>query len=729
MIIRELLTKFGISVDKAKLDKWDKNIDNSRKGLSKLDDKYQKFATHTKMKIGQGLESMVGKMNGFNARIEQSFGGVLRPMREMANQIPLVGSLLSGLTPVAIATGLAIFGIVKAIQGISAATRKFIDFESGMKSVQRVTLASADDMGKLEKAALKAGEASIFTVSQAAEAEKFLAQAGLKVDEVIGALPGTLQLAAAANIDLGRAADIATDIMSAQGIAVTGLTRINDMLVKSATLATTTVEGLGSGFATVGVEAKLAGIEIETLGAALGIQASAGQKNELGGTLFRNMINELKSKKVKKAMAKAGVNIANYLNEATGKFTNFEGLIAKLGELDEVALNTFVGGGFDQSSRGKRALLALVSSSDKFIANLAEIRASSGIAAQASEVAFQGLGGQIALFKSKMETAMISFMKDSGLAGIFEDVVAIAVQLLPPLVKGLGVLLSPLGAIVKGFTSLLRFASVIIGGVAKPIINTASKLIDIIKIFLAPLTTIIGRVLSGAEKFFGVMGDVEDGPMSGLLGLLEKWAKGWSDWAHGILKEMNPFLEVMDILLNVFLLRLPGAAEKFNAALNKLAENSLFFKVVKFLVGDIDAGDNKKEEGSAGAALGINTNKIKRIFDPENVGNTLAQMFPNAASATNSIGESLTSGLEYIGGLFSGPTGNVGGPIGAPIPAFAGMPSSTNNTTNTNSRQIHIGEIKTDVIIGGTDAEPAEIATQINDKIAAQLNDLLQEHE
>jgi len=728
-VIRELLTKFGIQVDEAKLDKWNKKINKGKQALEKLDAKYRKFAQKTKEKIGTGLGRVTDKMNAFNTRMETSFGNILGPLRSMAQQIPIIGQFLGGITPTAIAAGVAIYGVVKAVQALTTAVQKYLEFEKGMKSVQRVTLATSDNMEKLEEAALKAGEASIFTISQAAEAEKFLAQAGLEVDEVIGALPGTLQLAAAANMDLGRAADIATDIMSAQGLAVKDLTHINDVLVKSATLTTQTVAGMGSGFATVGTEAKQSGLDIAQVAASLGILAKAGLKRELGGTLFRNLLAESKRTKFKKALKDINIDLERFMNTATGEFTDFEGLVKTLSELSKEDMFAFTQDGFAQASRGKRALLALVQMSSELDENLKNIRESSGVAEQASDVAFQGLSGRMALFASKMETAMVSFVKDSGLGNILTDIVATAVNVLPPLVKGLGVLLSPLGFMVSIITKGIRIMSSVVGGALKIVANTGSKLVKIAGIFLNPFTTIIERVLNGIGRLFDAASDVDKGPMTGWLDKFEMLAESFDKWASGILRDLDPLLGVIDILLNVFWFDLPKATEALSKKLDEMANKSIIVRLIRGFLPkaepeklDVRKLSRQLPGGGGLTAGGFGGGSLDPIFK---MADTLKTAVQDTLAPIPEILDKMPEALKRIDydklveqarqPLPAIPGGSLPGvnPFGGPKPAPI----------------IQIGEIKAEVNLDGAPADtpPLEISTEIAEGTAEQLRDLIRE--
>jgi TP901 family phage tail tape measure protein len=709
--------------------KVSKSIDRT---ANKLNNKLSPAIDRARRKSRQMRKSMGSlgqRMDIFNAKMNRKFAGTLGPIRQIASQIPIIGGALGNITPIALGVTAAIFGIVKAVQGLSAATRRYLEFEAGMKSVQRITLASAKDMKILEDAALKAGEASIFTVSQAADAEKFLAQAGLEVNEVIGALPGTLQLAAAANIDLGRAADIATDIMSAQGLAVFDLTRINDTLVKGANLATTTVQGLGAGFSTLGSEAQRVNLDIETITGSLGILAKAGQKNELGGTLLRNMLADVKRSKFRKAAQKVGIDIGRFIDEGTGKFTDFTGLISSIGKLDDVALNTLMEGGFAQASRGKRALGSLVLQSDLLVENIQKIRESGGVAEQAAGVAFQGLSGKLARFKSIIDVTLVKFMKDSGLASVFEDIVEMATDILPPLIRTIGLIITPISAVLKALFVFSKAQTKVIGGVFKIAINTASAIIDIFKTFLNPFNTVIERVLGGIGKIFGAASDVKDGPMSGWLGAMQNFADGWDDWASGILKDLNPLLEVMDIMLNIFLFNLPKASEAFMKKLDKLAENSLLFKIVRFFVNSENDAADEKQSAAASKVTSSNANKA-RFFGftgQAAIGNTLDEKKEKKSVIDPNEQSGVTNFLERMFPGLHDPKGSIVPQASTPAGDIA---KAGNISNSTNSKVITIGEVKAEVIVQGS-ANSEEtglvIVEKINDAIAGQLRDVLAE--
>jgi TP901 family phage tail tape measure protein len=404
--VRELVNKITFDVNSSQLRASDRMIDQNKAKIRSLGKQWNTFRTDSINKLGKGLSGVQSRFSGLNSRLETQFAGVLKPMRALGKEIPLIGGALSSVTAGALAVAGGVAAIALAIKGLKNATEAFKEFESGMKSVQRVTLASTEDMKRLEDAALAAASSSIFTTKQAAEAEKFLAMAGLDVNEVIAALPGTLQLAAAAELDLGTAADISTNILSSNQLQVEELTHVNDVLAKTANSTNTDVRQLGEAFATLGNTGKLAGVDIEQLSSLFGILANNGIRGSLAGTLVRNALQDISAPtaKVKGELADIGINIEKFTDES-GKLTG-TGLLDFFGELGTAIDENRIKGTELANVFGERSGRAIATfaatSREELEKTFDAIANNAGTAAKASEVAFQGLTGSLAEFNSKM---------------------------------------------------------------------------------------------------------------------------------------------------------------------------------------------------------------------------------------------------------------------------------------------------------------------------------------
>lgn len=148
---------------------------------------------------------------------------------------------------------------------------------------------------QLELAARQTGATTEFTASEAASALNFLAMAGFDAEASVAALPGVVDLATAAQVDLATATDIASDTLGAFGLATKdatqlgiNLARVNDVIAKTTTTSNTTVEKLFETMRKAGPIATQAGASLETVAAMAGVMANAGIKAEVAGTAIAN---------------------------------------------------------------------------------------------------------------------------------------------------------------------------------------------------------------------------------------------------------------------------------------------------------------------------------------------------------------------------------------------------------------------------------------------------------
>jgi TP901 family phage tail tape measure protein len=193
----------------------------------------------------------------------------------------------------AIASSAQRIGAVVTGMGVAAA-RTFAKFESTMVRVGGVTRTlGTRDFALLEQAAERAGETTMFSASQSAEAMEMLGLAGLQTREIIESLPGALQLASAAQIDIATSADIAAKTMRAFGFEAEDLSHINDTLVGTFTRANTDIRQLAEGLKPVGPLAKTLNVSLEETSTVLAKLADAGFQGSEGGTALRNILARL----------------------------------------------------------------------------------------------------------------------------------------------------------------------------------------------------------------------------------------------------------------------------------------------------------------------------------------------------------------------------------------------------------------------------------------------------
>ncbi|MGH3497862.1 MAG: phage tail tape measure protein [Nocardioidaceae bacterium] len=186
------------------------------------------------------------------------------------------------------------------------------DFDAKMAQVQALTRGSSKEMAALKDAAMTAGHGIAVSATQAADAEIELTKAGISAKDIMGgALRGSLVLAAAGQIDVAKATEIAASAMSQFGLRGKEVPHIADLLAAGADKALGSVADLGVALQSAGTTAHQSGLSIEGTVGVLSEFAAAGQIGQRGGTELRQMLLKLEapSKKASDAMAQFGLNL------------------------------------------------------------------------------------------------------------------------------------------------------------------------------------------------------------------------------------------------------------------------------------------------------------------------------------------------------------------------------------------------------------------------------------
>ncbi len=97
----------------------------------------------------------------------------------------------------------------------------------------------------LTKQARELGRTTQYTASQTAEAMQFLGMAGLSTNQILAATPSVLNLAIAGNMDLGRTADITSNILTGFNMEAERTGEVADILAQASRSTNVNVEMLG----------------------------------------------------------------------------------------------------------------------------------------------------------------------------------------------------------------------------------------------------------------------------------------------------------------------------------------------------------------------------------------------------------------------------------------------------------------------------------------------------
>lgn len=320
---------------------------------------------------------------------------------------------------------------VLAAGGAAYSILKFAEFEDVMLKVKGILQASESEYEALTRVTRDLGSTTRYTATEAAQGLEFLALAGFTATESMEAIPEVLNLAQAAAIDLGSAADIVTNIMAGYGVEVEGLAQANDVLTATFTNSNTNLEQLGAAFKFVGPVAKSLGLDLEETASILGILGNAGYQAEMGGTALRNILLALVAPagNMGKLMKELGVNTSdlgvdlsdskNALKSLGVEVKDSEGNLKPFVEImdqmkagldkipesaDRTAILIEIFG-----KRGGPQMAALLEQGSGSVAALeAKIRSLGGVTQKIAEEMESGMGGALRAMKSAFDEIAIS---------------------------------------------------------------------------------------------------------------------------------------------------------------------------------------------------------------------------------------------------------------------------------------------------------------------------------
>jgi len=291
-----------------------------------------------------------------------------------------VTKLTKGLAMVGFAAAaIGAYAFAKALKSIITT---FANFEHAMQEVRSILLDISDEAFQpmIDKA-MELGATTVFTATEAAQAMSFLSRAGFDASETLATVGGTLDLAAAGNMELAEAANITSQVLRGMGLEVSETSRVADVLALTSAKTNTTVSQLGSAFGYVGPVASALGITLEETAAMLGQLSNAGIQADRAGTGLKNIFAEL-----------AAEIDANGIS-ALKKFTEGGIGVAEAFEIFQ--------------KRGGPAILALEKMSDKTAQLTEDLNDAEGIAKEMARIRMESLVGQMELLRSKVETLKI----------------------------------------------------------------------------------------------------------------------------------------------------------------------------------------------------------------------------------------------------------------------------------------------------------------------------------
>ncbi|QSN27817.1 phage tail tape measure protein [Mycobacteroides abscessus subsp. abscessus] len=301
-----------------------------------------------------------------------------------------------------------------ATSGVSAVVTKGLDFEKTMNTLSGVTGASADVMQRFRDTAKALGNdmtLSNTSAADAAQAMTELAKAGFSVDESITAAKGTLQLAAAAQVSAGQAAEIQANALQAFGLKADYASKAADVLSNAANASSAEITDVAFALQAGGSVARQTGVSLEDTAASIALLANNGIKGSDAGTLLKSALLKLSAPSDQASGALQELGVSAF--DAQGNFVGMEALFGQLQAASKrmtpemYAMNTSVAFGSDA------ARLAGVAAKDgaEGFDKMRDAMNQEGSAAKLAAAQNQGLPGVIERLKNAAETLAITLFE------------------------------------------------------------------------------------------------------------------------------------------------------------------------------------------------------------------------------------------------------------------------------------------------------------------------------
>lgn len=270
-------------------------------------------------------------MAGFNIRATLGLNttGFNRGLRRSKKQLTTFQSALKGTSNMVkgMLSAFAVGAILTQLRSLVTTTS---DFADAMARVKVISQANAKQFAMMEKEARRLGATTRFSAVEAAQGFQFLTMAGLSSEQAMEALGSTLDLAGAAMVDVGYAADVTTNLISGFGLQVSDTKKVVDLLAHTTRSSNTNLEELYDGMKEAAPMATQLGISIDEVATSMALFANSGIKGQRAGVAFSGVMARLlrQPKEVADSLQDLGVEI----NEATIRNEGFLNTMIKLNQ-------------------------------------------------------------------------------------------------------------------------------------------------------------------------------------------------------------------------------------------------------------------------------------------------------------------------------------------------------------------------------------------------------------
>lgn len=283
-------------------------------------------------------------------------------------------------------------------------------YQDSVNTFQAVTRASTSQMARMSATARLLGQDMTLPATSAADAASAmteLAKGGLSVDSSMKAAKGTLQLAAAAQIDAAKAATIQVNTLNQFGLAAGKASHVADLLANTANASSGEITDMSAALNYFGPVARAFGVTVDSASAAIGVLGNAGIMGSMAGTSLRSsLVNLAKPTK----LMQSGIKELNLqLFDQKGHFLGLRAMTDQLWQaqkrMNPKEFNAALSKTFGKQNLA--AIAALAQAGPRAYDKMAYAVGRVGGAADVAQAKTKGLKGAVEGLKSQLETVAI----------------------------------------------------------------------------------------------------------------------------------------------------------------------------------------------------------------------------------------------------------------------------------------------------------------------------------
>lgn len=488
-------------------------------------------------KVSSKLERISGKFKKLKTKTDAQ----TRSFSKMKMKVDLLGKSLKGLggKTTSIGKNLITKMSVPIIAGFAGIIKVSADFEKAMNKVEAKSGATGATLEALRDQAKDLGATTKFSASQAADGMSFLAQAGWNSQQILKGMPALLSLAASSDMELGRAADITSNIMGAFNIKAEETNRVADVLAAVTAGANVDMEQLGDTMKKAAPIAATFGASLEGTAAAAGILGNVGIQGSDAGTAMKRAFLALSAptSEASKMLNVMGIKTT----DAQGNMLKFADIMAqlggKLGSFPQSARLKVLNGLFGKIGIAGATKLQKAANSgelQKFSKRMLNVE---GTAKRMADTMNKGAAGAMIRLQSSVHALALA-IGESGLLESFTWLVKKLTEIASNMSKadkttlkwgtaiaGLAIVLGPVISAFGALSSAFSFLIPIFTGLFSGLVAVVSFLggpITLAVVAFAALAGIVYNKWEPIKKFFTDLWDSIGKGFSKAMGLIKK---------------------------------------------------------------------------------------------------------------------------------------------------------------------------------------------------------------